>query len=361
MPPQGKPYRRFRARGSGKSSEGLDGLKKLTQGAGAAERPQAQPEVDPWAPEPDRHWWSLRGIGAWGWAWRVSAVLALGIVTWGVLGFLSVRGAVSQANARITPTAESALSPAGPLLSSPQNTLVVGIDARPGETRSRADTIMVMRTDPGAGKVKWLSIPRDFRVELPGVGTEKINAAYYFAGQKGIINAVRNLTGLPIQHIIVVRFNGVRTMVDELGGITVNNPTALKNCPYSGGTTVSFPRGQVQLDGEQALQFVRVRKCDSDFHRAARQQAFVTALKGKMASVGSVPFAPWNGAAAVRSIGTDMGVSDLMKMGWLQWRLQSDPKDRIVLAGMTRNVGGVSYVVGEPDLEEQQIAEFVGR
>ncbi len=361
MPPQGKPYRRFKARGSGKSDEGLEGLQQLTTGVGAAERPERPPEVDPWAPKPDRHWWSLRGIGVWGWTWRVGTIVLLGVVAWGVLGFLSLRGAVADANARITPTAKAALSPAGPLLSSPQNTLVVGIDARPGETRSRADSIMVMRTDPGAGKVKWLSIPRDFRVDLPGVGTEKINSAYYFGGQKGIINAVRGLTGLPIQHIVVVRFNGVKKLVDELGGITVNNPTALKSCPYSGGITVSFPQGKVELDGERALQFVRVRKCDSDFYRAARQQAFVTALKGKMASVSSVPFAPWNGAAAVRSMGTDMGMSDLIKLGWLQWRLQADSKDRIVLAGIPRMVGGVSYVVGEPDLDEQQLAEFVGR
>jgi hypothetical protein len=60
-------------------------------------------------------------------------------------------------------------------------------------------------------------------------------------------------------------------------------------------------------------------------------------------------------------MGTDMGMSDLIKLGWLQWRLQSDSKDRIVLAGIPRKVGGVSYVVGEPDLDEKQLAEFVGR
>ncbi len=361
MPPQGKPYRRFKARESGKSTRGLEGLRQLTEGAVGTERAERPPAVDPRAPQPERRWWSLRGIGAWGWAWRGAVVLVLGIATWGVLGFLALRGAVAEANARITPTAQRALSPAGPLLSSPQNTLVVGIDARPGETRSRADSIMVMRTDPGAGKVKWLSIPRDFRVDLPGVGTEKINAAYYFAGQRGIINAVRDLTGLPLQHIVVVRFNGVKKLVDELGGITVNNPTALKNCPYAGGITVSFPAGPVDLNGERALQFVRVRQCDDDFHRAARQQAFVTAVKATLASPVAMPFAPWNGAAAVRSIGTDMGLADLMKIGWLQWRLKSDPDDRIVLAGIARMVGGVSYVVGEPDLDEQQLADFVGR
>ena len=81
--------------------------------------------------------------------------------------------------------------------------------------------------DPGAGKVKWLSIPRDFRVDLPGAGPNKINAAYYLGGQKGIITAVRELTGLPIHHIVVIKFNGVKRMVDDIGGITVSNPTAM--------------------------------------------------------------------------------------------------------------------------------------
>ena len=56
-----------------------------------------------------------------------------------------------------------------------------------------------------------------------------------------------------------------------------------------------------------------------------------------------------------------MGLTDLMKMGWLQWRLTSSPSDRMVLAGMPRYVNGISYVVGEPNADEQQIAAFVRR
>lgn len=359
MPPHTKPYRRFKARGAGKSSEGLDGLKSLTEGAAAAERPDPVPLSDP--PKPPRKWWSFRGMGVWGWTWRVGVVVVLGLVAWGVFGFLAIHGAVDQANNRITASARQALTPGAAMLSSPQNTLIIGSDARPGETRSRADTIMIMRTDPGAGKVKWLSIPRDFRVALPGQGADKINAAYYFAGQRGIITAVRDLTGLPIHHLVTINFNGVKKMVDDIGGITVTNPTALSNCKYPGGTTVSFPAGQIDLNGDEALKFVRVRKCDDDFHRAARQQAFVTGVKGKMASLTTIPFSPWNGAAAIRAIGTDMGTTDLMKLGWLQWRLTSNPADRVVLAGIPRYVNGISYVVGEPNMDEQQIADFVRR
>jgi regulator of RNase E activity RraA len=161
-------------------------------------------------------------------------------------------------------------------------------------------------------------------------------------------------------HHCAIRFKTINQPI-EIGGITVNNPTAIRNCAYAGGTTVSFPAGQIDLNGDEALKFVRVRKCDDDFHRAARQQAFVNGVKGKLASLSGVPFAPWQGAAAIRSIGTDMGVTDLMKLGWLQWRLTSNSSDRIVLAGIPRYVNGISYVVGEPNADEQQIAQFVRR
>ena len=359
MPPQTKPYRRYKARGTGSSAEGMEGLQALTQGAAAADRPEPVPLADP--PKPPRRWWSFRGLGIWGWTWRVGVVVALGFVAWGVFGYLAIQGAVGEANARITASARAALTPGAAMMSSPQNTLIVGSDARPGETRSRADTIMIMRTDPGGGTIKWLSIPRDFRVDLPGYGPNKINAAYYFGGQKGIITAVRELTGLPIHHIVTVKFNGVKNLVDDIGGITVTNPTALRNCAYPGGTTVSFPAGQIDLNGDEALKFARVRKCDDDFHRAARQQALVSGVKSKMASLTGIPFAPWRGAAAIRAIGTDMGVTDLMKLGWIQWRLTSNQSDRTVLAGIPRTVNGISYVVGEPNQDEQQVAAFVRR
>ena len=67
------------------------------------------------------------------------------------------------------PSARAALDkPPGGLLGTPTNTLILGVDARKGKTRSRADTILIMRTDPDSGRIKYLSIPRDWRVELPG-------------------------------------------------------------------------------------------------------------------------------------------------------------------------------------------------
>ncbi len=286
-------------------------------------------------------------------------MLALFLV-WAGAGLFTLQRAVSDANSRVPEVARAALDePDGAMIRTPTNILLVGSDARPGETRSRADTLMVMRLDPGEGKIKLLSIPRDYRVEIPGQGAQKINASFFYAGQRGAINAVKRLTGVPIHHIMVVKFNGFGTLVDELGGVTVDNPTELVNCPYSGGTTVSFPQGEVDLDGERALQFARVRRCDNDFQRALRQQALISAMKDQVLSLSSLPFSPWRAAAVVDTMNTDLGMLDMLQFGWLQARLDQDPEDRILLTGTPMNIGGQSFVIGDPTANEQQIAEFM--
>lgn len=398
MSQSSKPYRRFRARGSGDGG-GIEELRRLTDaergaaspvngpvaargrvaGSERAPGPSGPPPVHPpppvsVPPPPDdrarrraleragRPWWSFRGLGPWGVARRLALGAALVLVVWAVAGWWTLRSAVGDANDRVQRDVAGQLADPGAMLSEPTNILVVGSDARPGETRSRADTILVMRLDPGSGRIKYLSIPRDFRVDLGGrVGPEKINASYYYGGQSGIVRAVRRLTGLPVHHIMVVNFRGFPRLVDELGGVTVTNPTALVDCPYPGGRTVSFPKGRITLQGDDALVFARVRKCDSDFERAARQQALLSALQKKVLSPTSLWKAPWNGAAVVRALTTDMGVGDLAKLGWLQARLDQDPGDRIVLAGTPQDIGGVSYVVGDPTADLEQIRRFVAQ
>jgi LCP family protein required for cell wall assembly len=370
MPTESKPYRRYKARGGGNGSDdGLADVQRLRDKKTASSAPPAPPPARPRRPmpspaaaagtrKPRRRF--LRGVSRAGWVWRVGVVLLVGFVAWAGFGFLALSGAVGEANDRITSGARRALdSPAGGMLGTPTNTLIIGSDARVGQSgKGLADTIMIMRTDPDSGRVKYLSIPRDFMVQIEGFGTEKINSALSIGGQARMIREVRELTGLPIHHIIVISFRGLPKVVDELGGVTVNNPTALVDCPYPGGRTVSFPKGRQTLDGARALEFARVRKCDNDFLRAARQQALVAALKGKVVSFGSLHKAPWRGAAVVRAMSTDLGTMDLVKLGWLQARLEQRPADRTVLVGEPTMIGGISYVVGDPDANIRLLERF---
>jgi LCP family protein required for cell wall assembly len=298
-------------------------------------------------------------VGPWGIAARVGVLLLVVVLGWAGLGYLALSGAASEANKRISAGARAALTdPKGGLLGTPENTLIIGSDADRDRSGARADTLMVMRTDPDAGRIRYLSIPRDLRVEVPGVGHVKIGEAFAYRGNRGVIRAIRDEIGLPIHHIMVIDFKGVSKMVDAVGGISLDNPFELRECEYPGGRRVSFSKGRIELDGAQALVYSRVRKCDGDVERARRQQLVVAALKSKVLSWSSLPAAPWRGARMVRAISTDLSAMDLAKLGWLQGRLKTDGKDRDVLAGAPTSIGGIFYFVMDPDRAETQLRRF---
>lgn len=361
-----KPYRRFRAHGrEGASVEsGLDDLRDLRRRANVndAERdakrttPPPPPTTTP-APPPVRPaWWSLRRRSAGAIVARLVGVLALVVVVWGAAGYLSLRSATSEANSHVSEGARRALAdPRGGLLGTPENTLVIGSDADRGRTGSRADTLLIMRTDPDAGRINYLSIPRDLRVAFDG-GHVKINETYSYRGIRGVVGAIRSEVGIPIHHVMIVDFRSVAKMVDAVGGITVENPFDLRDCSYPGGIRVTFPKGRLELDGTRALQYARVRSCDSDIQRAQRQQLVIGGLKDKTLSFTSLPVAPFRGADIVRTLSTDMSTTDIAKFGWLQGRLATGSRE--VLATRGTIIGGISYQLLEPNRAGPQLRAF---
>lgn len=363
-----KPYRRFRARvrQNAAPEQEFAALRALNEQDAEPRRRSAPAEPKPRPARPaatrKRRWWSLRGVGAGGVVLRLGGLFLATFLIWALLGYLTLRGATAEANRHISPRAKAALAdPGGGLLRTPQNTLVIGSDADRDRSGARADTVLIMRTDPDAGRVRYLSIPRDLRVNMPGIGHVKITEAFAYRGNRGVINAIRDELGIPIHHIMVIDFKGVSKMVDAVGGVTVDNPFDLQDCPYPGGRTVSFPRGKIDLDGPEALVYVRVRKCDSDLERAQRQQLVVAAIKSKLLSWSSLPVAPWRGARMVRAMGTDFSTTDLAKFGWLQGRLTTGPGDREVLAGSSQTIGNISYYLLDPEGAGPQIRRFAGK
>ncbi len=362
-----KPYRRFRARGKSEDSPevGLDELRRLNDAPVERERrrpEQPAREKRQRTPRPDpstRRWWSLRGIGALGITARVLGLLLLVFLGWATAGYLTIRSAAGDANTKVRASARAALTdPKGGLLGTPENTLIIGSDAAQGRTGARADTLLVMRTDPEKGRIKYLSLPRDSRVQLAGQGTVKLGETFAYQGIRGVVRTVTQEIGLPIHHVMVIDFTGVATMVDAVGGVEVNNPFDLTNCDYPGGRKVSFPKQRIPLTGPEALVYVRVRSCDNDLQRAQRQQLVVAALKSKLLSLSGLPKAPWRGARMIRAVSTDMSATDLAKFGWLQGRLESRPDDRFLLAGDPGTIGGISYFIINTDAAGAQLRSF---
>jgi LCP family protein required for cell wall assembly len=258
------------------------------------------------------------------------------VVKWillAILGWLLLSAVVFVISAMTAPSVsertEEALSPGGPLLAG-STILVLGSDERPknskepgaNEGRPRADSIMLMRV--GFGSVRKLSILRDTQVEIPGHGTQKINAAFAFGGTPLMIRTLENYFGddLRINHVINVSFTNFPALIDALGGVDVT----LKGCLHSnsfGGKTVRLPKGEHHLSGEEALRFARVRqnRCspnEDDSARARRQQQVLAGMRNRVVSPLNwpstfirAPFIAWQAPRAIRSDMQALGLSAL--------------------------------------------------
>ncbi len=172
----------------------------------------------------------------------------------------------------------------------PQTILVIGSDVRYQDRKlahaARSDTLILVRLDPDKAATAVVSIPRDLKVQIPGYGTDKINAAYSDGGPKLTLKTVRNLLHVPINHIVEVNFGGFRRAVDRLKCVYIDvdhryyhsNVGLPASAQYS---EIDIKPGYQKLCGTQALAYVRYRHTDSDFVRSARQQDFLRQAKGQ--------------------------------------------------------------------------------
>lgn len=157
--------------------------------------------------------------------------------------------------------------------------LRAGNDATDGVTGQRADAIMLIRFNAARTKIDVMSIPRDSWVSIPGHGTQKINASLNW-GPGMVVQTVTSLTGIQVDHVMVMDFGGVRDLTTALGGVTVVNEHATTD-PRTG---THFDAGPITLSGDQALTFVRQRYGlpNGDFDRIAHQQQLVAAIGQKV-------------------------------------------------------------------------------
>jgi LCP family protein required for cell wall assembly len=284
--------------------------------------------------------------------WR--RILAIGIPVafllfafWLYLGYRAFSDEVANANQRIDKRTKAALAPAGNILRNPQISLVMGSDSRgkSATAGARADSILLVRTDPGKHLISMLSIPRDLYVPIPGHGTNKINAAFAFGGPPLLIRTVNRLTDLKVNHVVLVDFTGFRDLIDEVGGITIVNPTKLVSSQNFDGHGWQFGKGPIELDGRRALAYARIRHttnaADSDISRTERQQRVLQALMHQLVKPSSLFHLPSIGRAVAKPLATDLSANELLGMGWIKFR-----------AGRTLecHLGGTPLVLGGQDV-----------
>ena len=153
----------------------------------------------------------------------------------------------------------------------------------------RTDTIILTTIVPTRPYVGLLSIPRDLWVQVPGVGEQRINTAYFFAeanqtgtGARAALQTIDENFGIPVRYYALVHMAGLVEAVDALGGLTVR-----LDSPMNG-----WPAGTHHLNGTQALELVRERSGSDDFSRMKRTQILMVSLAAEAlqpANWGSLP------------------------------------------------------------------------
>lgn len=168
--------------------------------------------------------------------------------------------------------------------SQPQNILLLGSDTRgavggsiAGLSGQRSDSIMVAHVPADRSGVYVMSVMRDSWVEIPGHGYAKINAALSLGGVPLAVQTIEGILGARMDHVAVIDFSGFVGVTDALGGVSIDNPVAFQSSHLKGHF---YPQGPQNLNGKEALAFVRERYAfsDGDFQRARNQQQFIKAV-----------------------------------------------------------------------------------
>ena len=231
-----------------------------------------------------------------------------------------------------------------------QRVVLLGSDARAGEA-SRSDTIVVAKAGEG-----MLAVPRDTLVEIPGLGEDKINAAFATGGPELTVKTLENLTDLPINNYVVVHFDGVEDIVNALGGVTLEVEQPI-NVGIE-GRRVFIPAGTQTLNGIEALAYVRFRDTPTaDIGRIGRQQGFLQELAKEATSPAKLPRLPATARAVWRNIDTNMNPLEATRFA-IRMRLTGGTEAEIY-PGTPQYIGGISYWVPDLKAGEQVIEETI--
>ncbi|WP_318936993.1 LCP family glycopolymer transferase [Oceanobacillus halotolerans] len=229
------------------------------------------------------------------------------------------------------------------------NFLLLGVDERQGD-RGRSDTIIFLSLNPQTDSMLMLSIPRDTYVNIPGHGMDKVNHAYAYGDVELSVQTVEDTLDVPIHFYSRVNMEGFQQGIDAIGGVTVQNDRAFNQ------DGEHFPEGEIRLNGEQALKYIRMRKEDprGDLGRNERQREVVTAAINEAASVTSITKIGDILSILGGNVKTDLQMDHMQTLVTNYLGTRNNMKT-IEFNGNGQNIGGVYYyVVPDEDMNRVQ-------
>lgn len=230
----------------------------------------------------------------------------------------------------------------------PISVLLLGVDEREDD-RGRSDTMVVLAINPEQQSTKMVSIPRDTYTEIVGLGMkDKINHAYAFGGIEMSLASTEKLLDIPIDYVVQLNMEGFEEIVDALDGIKVDNAFAFDD----------FAAGEITLTGEEALDYVRMRKNDpeGDFGRQDRQKQVIKSIMVQAVSATTLFNYPKIFDALGENVKTNMEFNEMIDVQSNYRNASKEVEQLSFEKGYGETIGGIWYYM----MDEKELSDVRG-
>ena len=230
--------------------------------------------------------------------------------------------------------------------------LLTGIENQEGSTYGRSDVIIVATINPKTEKISMVSIPRDARVYIPDLDyKDKINHSYANGGINYTINAVEELLDLEIDYYVSTDFQGFEDIVDTVGGIEVDVPFTFKAQLTKSLKWKTYTKGTMELDGNEALAYVRMRKTDpqGDMGRNLRQKQVIQEIINKGTSLSNITKIDDMIKDVGNNVKTNIPTSEYFGLIKMYQNLKSSPFEQLQITGSDATIRGIYYFIPDED------------
>ena len=203
------------------------------------------------------------------------------------------------------------------------NVLLLGSDNRPWDTGFRTDTIILVTLNSELGRVNITSFPRDLYLNLPGWGMGRINTAWTYGGRNLMMSTFKQNFGITPDFYVLIDFSSFKKIIDGLDGLTVHVAEPVSD--YRAGYWITIHAGDVQMDADLVLWYVRTRKTTNDIARNRRQQEVLQALFEKLLTLNAIRRAPEFYNVYKDSVKTNIELIDVLSWITLAAKMAQNP------------------------------------
>lgn len=256
-----------------------------------------------------------------------------------------------------------------------RNILLVGLDARPGETKSRSDTIVILTIDGNKNEIRMTSLLRDLYVSIPGRSNNRINTAWVYGGFELLRETIRENFGLEVDEYVAVDMSLLVDLIDQIGGLTLTVESTKQmaaingvidaynyqfRLPTNDGLLTGL--GEQQMSGKQVQAYARYRKIDSDFKRTERQREVLTKIFEKLQTKSLVELSRL-AAYAMDRVQTNLTLSDVISLIPVMYNMKDASIEQLSLPYegeyQSKTVSGMAVLVPDLSAAQSRLEAFI--